>query len=66
MHGSVNQKASFYGGYRVGFDYDFYWGLEGRLGASSICLSEPRPHRSAGNERLLESRPELALLSLGG
>ena len=41
MHGSVNQKASFYGGYRVGFDYDFYWGLEARLGASSICLSEP-------------------------
>ena len=41
MHRSVNQKASFYGGYRVGFDYDFYWGLEGRLGASSICLSEP-------------------------
>ncbi|HEX4142715.1 MAG TPA: outer membrane beta-barrel protein [Pirellulales bacterium] len=41
IHGAVNQMASFYGGYRVGFDYDFYWGLEGRLGASSICLSEP-------------------------
>jgi len=40
MHG-VNQQPSFYGGYRAGFDYDFYWGLEARLGASSICLSEP-------------------------
>jgi hypothetical protein len=37
----VNQKGGFYGGYRVGFDYDFYWGLETVLGASSIGLSEP-------------------------
>ena len=29
IHGSVNQQPSFYGGYRFGFDYDFYWGVEG-------------------------------------
>ncbi|HTU26733.1 MAG TPA: hypothetical protein VMF30_15100 [Pirellulales bacterium] len=40
MHG-VSQQGGFYGGYRLGFDYDFYWGWEARLGAASICLSEP-------------------------
>jgi hypothetical protein len=41
IHNQVNQKMSFYGGYRLGFDYDFYWGVEARLGAASVCLSEP-------------------------
>jgi hypothetical protein len=41
IHGVVNQQGGFYGGYRVGWDYDFYWGLEARLGASSISLVEP-------------------------
>ncbi len=65
MHGLVNQKMSFYGGYRLGFDYDFYWGLEGRIGASSVCLSEPDRNWSAGDQRLLEHGYELALLPVG-
>jgi Outer membrane protein beta-barrel domain len=40
MHG-VSQQGGFYGGYRLGWDYDFYWGLEGRVGASSISLFVP-------------------------
>ncbi len=37
----VNQRGGFFGGYRVGWDYDYYWGLEARIAGSELCLAEP-------------------------
>ena len=36
----VGQRGGFFGGYRFGWDYDFYWGLEARIAGSEISLSE--------------------------
>ncbi len=40
LHG-VNQQGGFFGGYRLGWDYDYYWGVEARMAGAEIGLSEP-------------------------
>lgn len=34
----IGTNVGFYGGYRMGWDYDYYWGLETRLGASNFGM----------------------------
>jgi hypothetical protein len=36
--GEINQSIGFFGGLRLGWDYDVYWGLETRLGFSELGL----------------------------
>jgi hypothetical protein len=36
--GEINQSLGFFGGFRLGWDYDYYWGLETRLGLSELGL----------------------------
>jgi hypothetical protein len=36
--GEINQSIGFFGGFRLGWDYDTYWGLETRLGFSELGL----------------------------
>jgi hypothetical protein len=38
----VNQGGGFYGGYRLGWDYDYYWGAEARIGAAEPGIFGPR------------------------
>ena len=46
-HG-VDQQGGFFGGYRFGWDYDYYWGVEARIAGAEIALSE----RGLGNQTL--------------
>jgi len=41
----VSQHGGFFGGYRFTWDYDYYYGLEARLGAGAIGLSYPEINR---------------------
>jgi len=34
----VDQNSDFYGGYRLGWDWDHYWGSEARLGFAELNL----------------------------
>jgi len=36
--GEINQSIGFFSGFRLGWDYDTYWGLETRLGFSELGL----------------------------
>jgi hypothetical protein len=36
--GEINQSVGFFGGVRLGWDYDPYWGIETRLGFSELGL----------------------------
>ncbi|MEX2139736.1 MAG: outer membrane beta-barrel protein [Pirellulales bacterium] len=36
--GEINQSIGFFGGFRLGWDYDTYWGLETRVGFSELGL----------------------------
>jgi hypothetical protein len=36
--GEINQSIGFFGGVRLGWDYDTYWGLETRVGFSELGL----------------------------
>ncbi len=36
--GEINQSIGFFGGFRLGWDYDTYWALETRLGFSELGL----------------------------
>jgi hypothetical protein len=46
--GQVNQRGGFFGGYRAGWDYDYFWGLEARLAGSEIGLSQNPSSASPG------------------
>ena len=39
--GVVSQHGGVFGGYRFTWDYDYYYGLEGRLGMAAIALQYP-------------------------
>jgi hypothetical protein len=43
----VDQKQGLFGGYRIGWDFDHYWGTEGRFGFANVKLTDdqspPRP-----------------------
>jgi hypothetical protein len=36
--GEINQSIGFFGGFRLGWDYDTYWAIETRLGLSELGL----------------------------
>jgi hypothetical protein len=36
----IDQNSDFYGGYRIGWDWDHYWGSEARLGFSQLNLRD--------------------------
>jgi len=36
----VDQNSDFFGGYRLGWDFDHYWGSEARLGFSALNLKD--------------------------
>lgn len=38
LAGAVEAKTGFWGGYRFGWDYDYYWGLETRIAATNVDL----------------------------
>jgi len=37
--GHLNQRASYYGGLNIAWDYDHYWGIEKRLGFGALDLA---------------------------
>ena len=41
LTGEVDEHQGFFGGYRFGWDYDHYYGLETRIGGAAIGLSDP-------------------------
>lgn len=45
IHGTVGQHGGFFGGYRFTWDYDYYYGLEARLGGAAIGLEYPEYNR---------------------
>jgi hypothetical protein len=50
ISGRVDQETSLFGGYRVGWDFDHYWGTEWRIGWSRpdlVNLQQPQVDRSA-------------------
>jgi hypothetical protein len=42
IRGHVDQKTAFLGGYRFGWDYDYYWGMELRFVDAHMGLSDAR------------------------
>lgn len=50
ISGRVDQETALFGGYRVGWDFDHYWGTEWRIGWSRpdlVNLQRPQSERSA-------------------
>jgi hypothetical protein len=50
IDGQVGQHTTFLGGYRFGWDYDYYWGTEARLGLATPTLADleiPNDYRTA-------------------
>jgi hypothetical protein len=50
IDGQVGQHTTFLGGYRFGWDYDYYWGTEARLALATPTLADleiPNDHRTA-------------------
>lgn len=41
IKGVVGQHGGFFGGYRFTWDYDYYYGLEARLGMAAVSLKYP-------------------------
>ena len=40
IDGEVGQHTSFFGGYHVGWDYDYFWGMEARLAMATPTLED--------------------------
>ena len=63
IHDHLRQRASFYGGINIGWDFDHYWGIEKRLGFGALNLSNwqdqpiPRPGLSVTGEYRLMYYP---------
>jgi len=43
IDGRVDQDTGIFGGYRLGWDFDHYWGTEARLGFSNLDLTDTTP-----------------------
>ncbi|HUT90926.1 MAG TPA: outer membrane beta-barrel protein [Thermoguttaceae bacterium] len=55
----VGGKRGFFGGYRLGWDYDHYWGYEMRLGFGNIGLCDS--HRAKQAQQAADDAQELDL-----
>jgi hypothetical protein len=47
FRGGVGQQRGFFGGYRLGWDFDYYWGCETRFGFGSIELFDTAAAKQA-------------------
>jgi hypothetical protein len=43
MGGHVDQDSGLFGGYRIGWDFDHYWGVEGRFAFTNVDLTFLEP-----------------------
>lgn len=54
IDGVVGQESGFFVGGRVGWDYDYYWGIESRLGMSWMSLYDKQnPLNDIGNGNIV-------------
>lgn len=54
IDGVIGQEAGFFTGGRIGWDYDYYWGVETRLGLSWMSLFDRQnPTNNIGNGNII-------------
>ena len=54
IDGQIGQEAGFFVGGRLGWDYDYYWGVESRMGFAWMSLFDRQhPENNIGNGNIL-------------